>query len=289
MNFLKREANAAIQALTHWLMPPGMRRYDVPLKGGRLYRYPSPGSEPAFHDETYIDYKTAYRDSTHHVRYNVDIHKTTKEFLYISDPLGGNVEEKLKAYGYLTEDQFGNTEAVQRAREQYEKDIGESVDVNVHFDEFGYSQHGMTRQNREAIAEYVTGFFEGLKQHNASEAWLNDLDDIYRAHFYIYKSFDMAADDPVYRQLLIDMNGQLDDLARDRAELGKIEVFKSNPAYWAILDDSYSGENRKKVQAAVKNYIGHEDLTPVHYGEGEIPVKSEQPSIKVPHVSPYVE
>jgi len=75
-------------------MPPGMRRYEFPVKGARLYRYPSPGSEPTHHDETAIDYKTAYRDSTHHIRNNVDTHKTNIEFLYLSDPIGGTVEEK---------------------------------------------------------------------------------------------------------------------------------------------------------------------------------------------------
>jgi len=123
-------------------MPPAVRKYDVPVKGSRLYRYPSVGSEPTLHDETAIDYKTAYRDSLHHIRHNVDTHKVMDERIYIAEPFGGTLEEKLyfplfitksfrlKSYGYLSQDQFGDAEAVQRAREQYEKDTGESVDVN---------------------------------------------------------------------------------------------------------------------------------------------------------------
>jgi len=83
----------------------------------------------------------------------------------------------------------------------------------VHFDDFGYAGLGLNKNNREAVGEYITGYFENLKQFNASEAWLNDMDDIYHAHFYVYKTFDMVQDDPVYRQLLLDIDGDLDKQA----------------------------------------------------------------------------
>ena len=83
----------------------------------------------------------------------------------------------------------------------------------VHFDDLGFASSGFNRHNREAMAEYIASCFDSLKQHNASEAWLNDMDDIYRGHFMVFKTFDMAAEDPVYRQLIVDMNGELDELA----------------------------------------------------------------------------
>lgn len=38
-----------------------------------------------------------------------------------------------------------------------------------------------------------------MNQLNAAEGWLNDLNDIYNPTLYIYKAYDMAADDPVWR------------------------------------------------------------------------------------------
>lgn len=50
-----------------------------------------------------------------------------------------------------------------------------------------------------------------------------------------------AADDPVYRQLSVDFEAQLDEIVANRGEIKNFPVWKSNAAAWAILDDSFSG------------------------------------------------
>ena len=41
----------------------------MPKPDIRYPRYPSPASEPINHDDAHIDYKTAFRDSIHMIRY----------------------------------------------------------------------------------------------------------------------------------------------------------------------------------------------------------------------------
>lgn len=98
----------------------------------------------------------------------------------------------------------------------------------VYRDDFEFTPGMEDKDSREFINEFVANIFEGVKQHNYSEAWLNDLDEIYRGQFYHLKSFDMAgakhyldwhfltyflADDPVYRQLVLDLEYQIDQIA----------------------------------------------------------------------------
>jgi len=289
MKVVQREFKAAWDRFRYWLLPPSMRRYDAPKPKSRVYRYPSVGSEPANHEFNYIDYKTAYRDSIHHIRHNVDTHKTLEGYLYCQDPITETPEEKLVRCGFLAKDQVKNSEAIQRARKQYEQEIGESVDIRLHHDDFGYSEQPITRENREGLSEYITSLFEGVKHYNATEAWLNDLDDIYKSHFFIYRSTDMGADDPVYRQLVVELEAQLDEILTNREEMKKFPVFKGDPAYWAILDDSFSAENIKRIQSSVKNFTGYTDLTPVILEEGVIPPERRTPTIDVPHITQAVE
>lgn len=289
MSFITKEIKAAASAFRNFLMPVAMQRNALPNANRRVYRYPAPGSEPANSEFNYIDYKTAYRDSIHHIRNDVDTHKTMQGYVYIEDPIGETAAEKLVRFGFLKKAQINDTSAVESARAEYEKEVGESVDVRVHHDDLGFSEQPITKGNVESVSEYVTGLFEGVRQFNASESYLNSVDDLYNAEFYILKTFDVAADDPVYRQLTIDMQEHLEEIAASREELKKFPIFKSNPATWAILDDSFSAENIRKVQASVRNFTGFDDLTPVHYGEGEIPVPKVQPTIDIPSKSRYVE
>lgn len=67
-----------------------------PRGGSRLTRYPSPGNEPVSEGETQLNYKTAYRDSPHHIRYNVDIHPMMNSAVFLADPLGDTATEKYK-------------------------------------------------------------------------------------------------------------------------------------------------------------------------------------------------
>jgi len=270
-------------------MPIAVRRYKPPKPGARVYRFPSPGSEPANLEYNEIGYKTAYRDSIHNIRYNVDIHPLLEEWSFISDPLGETATEKLVRYGVLKQSDMKNQEAIDAAKKVYLEKWGESVDVKLHQDDFGIAESLVIKGNTESVSEFVAGLFESTKQTNANEAWMNDLDEVYRAQFYQLKWFDMLEDDPVYRQLTLDIEGQLLDIMNDRLERKNIPVFKSNPAYWRILDDSFSEENAKKVQASVKNFAGTTDYAPVKVGEGEIPPQRPVPTIPVPHKSQYVE
>jgi hypothetical protein len=61
------------------------------------------------------------------------------------------------------------------------------------------------KDNRESIAYYVRNLFIQTRDGNASEGWLNDLNDIYNHNIFENKSLDMFADDPVFRQLKLDM------------------------------------------------------------------------------------
>jgi len=53
---------------------PPVRHYKMPRPDIVIPRYPAPGSEPIDHKENRHDYKTAYRDSIHSIRYDEDIH-----------------------------------------------------------------------------------------------------------------------------------------------------------------------------------------------------------------------
>jgi hypothetical protein len=70
--------------------------------------------------------------------------------------------------------------------------IGCSITKLVHHDDFGFGDQLVAR-NHESVGEFVSNIFEGVRQSNASEAWLNDLDEVYQAQFYFLRSFDMAS------------------------------------------------------------------------------------------------
>lgn len=66
-------------------------------------------------------------------------------------------------------------------------------------DDFGYSEKPITKDNRESVAHFVRHFVTAARDRNAEEAWNNDLEDIYNPSMYNFKTYDMAADDPVWR------------------------------------------------------------------------------------------
>lgn len=288
MSFITREIRAAWDRLRFWAFPRAVRRYVIPKPKARIFRYPSPGSEPADRESTYIDYKTAYRDSTHNVRYNVELHPLVQGAMFIADPLGETTTEKLVRYGYLKQKDMQNAQAVEEAKKQYEAAMGEPVETKVHHDDFGIGDQ-LIAKNHESVGEFVSNIFEGVRQANAAEAWLNDLDEVYRAQFYYLKSFDFATDDPAYRQLIIELEGQLMDIANNRTEIKDFPVFKGDPGYWRILDDSFSEDTVKLVQSSVKNYTGLNDYAPVKAGEWEIPPEKPQPTVQHPVQNKFVQ
>ena len=112
---------------------------------------------------------------------------------------------RLVRYGYLKQKDMQNAQAVEEAKKQYEAAMGEPVETKgislelimitfslVHHDDFGIGDQ-LIAKNHESVGEFVSNIFEGVRQANAAEAWLNDLDEVYRAQFYYLKSFDFAS------------------------------------------------------------------------------------------------
>jgi hypothetical protein len=254
IKYFKKEYEAALDRFRTWFMHPGIRGYQYKVKGARISRYPAPGSEAPNTSETYIDYKTAYRDSTHNIRFRVDLHPHNKKMVFLVDGLTETIEEKLVRYGYLQPEQKKDVKAVEEAKKRYQEIMEESVDVRVHQDDFGVAEK-FRNLNREGMAEYVANLFDGINTQNEREAWLNDLDEVYKPQLYHLKSLDMASDDPVYRQLVLDFEFQMNSIVDRRMNAKQFPVFKGNPEYWQVLDDSFDEENRRKVQATIKSYV----------------------------------
>lgn len=121
-----------------------MRWYNLPNPEYRQFRYPSPGSEPIFHSLNDVNYKVAYRESPHHIRYDPEkeIHF---ESIYLRDPLGESIEQKffiisfafkipiffqrLHKYGYLQKVGNNSAQTIDVAKANYQKNLGESADV----------------------------------------------------------------------------------------------------------------------------------------------------------------
>jgi len=159
---------------------------------------------------------------------------------------------------------MNDPKAVEEAKKKYQELFEESVDVKVHHDDFGYaSKYAVGSNPREMLSEFVANLFDGMNTQNEREAWLNDLNEVYKPQIYFLKSLDLAADDPVYRQLVLDLEFQLNAIIDNRFEMGKFPTFKGNPNFWQILDNSFDAETRKKLQAVVKNYVASvADTTP---------------------------
>lgn len=208
----------------------------------------------------------------------------------MSDPLGETVTEKLVRYGFLAKENIKTPEKVEEAKKKYQEKLGEPAETKLHHDDIGFGAQLLAlKGNSEAVGEFISNTFEGVRKLNASEAWLNDLNEVYNAQFYYLKTFDYTADDPVYRQLMLDLDGQLEGIMNNRLEIKDFPVFKGDPGYWRILDNSFSEENVRKVQSSVKNYTGLQDYTPVHVHEGEIPPQKPQSTISVPHQNKFVQ
>ena len=76
-----------------FLLNKSVRWYKLPNPEYHQFRYPSPGSEPIFHNVNNVDYKASYRDSTHSIRYD-DEKDVEFSMIYVRDPLGESIEQK---------------------------------------------------------------------------------------------------------------------------------------------------------------------------------------------------
>jgi hypothetical protein len=62
---------------------------------------------------------------------------------------------------------------------------------------------------------------------------------MYYPEFLIPKSYDMCADDPVFRQMKMDLDAYIDNYSNVQVEMGKIPVMVGDPNLWQILDNSF--------------------------------------------------
>lgn len=101
------------------------------------------------------------------------------------------------------------------------------------------------------MQHYIREQFEFLRDVNAQERYTNDLEKIYDPLMYNYKFVDMVACDPVWRQLILDMEQAFEQQVALRAEQGAMLVFKGDCDFWQVLDNSFDPENIRKVQIAI--------------------------------------
>eukprot|EP01017_Pseudomicrothorax_dubius_P040122 TRINITY_DN6236_c0_g2_i3.p1 TRINITY_DN6236_c0_g2~~TRINITY_DN6236_c0_g2_i3.p1 ORF type:complete len:315 (+),score=85.51 TRINITY_DN6236_c0_g2_i3:73-945(+) len=259
VSFITKPIRDAFQRLSEWTHPPGVRWYKSPYPKARTWRFPAPGSEPVDYEFNSMSYKTAYRDSVHSVRYIDEEPGNGRDtWVFIHDPFGESVEQKLVRFGYLEQNAISNTSAVEKAKAQYEKEIGESADVRLHNDDLGIAGYTLEKKGgRQEIANFVSDMFAWQADVNEIQGYSNDLDQLYHAQFYYMKTFDYAADDPVYRQLLLDVEWTLEGIEKTRLDIGKMPVYKADPKYWQVLDDSFTAENISKVQTIIRDNKGY--------------------------------
>lgn len=92
----------------------------------RYPRYPSVASEPIdnLNDQ---DFKTPYRESVHHIRYLNESMPLDRQYV-VRDPLREKPVEKLVRLHMLRPEDVGNAQAVEAAKQNYEKIHGEALE-----------------------------------------------------------------------------------------------------------------------------------------------------------------
>lgn len=274
----------AWDAFYEFFFPKSVRWYRYPNKSVKYFRYPSPGSEPINQEMNYFDYKTAYRDSIHNIRYITDLHPQDQSFMTVGHSFSSTIEERLISTGCLDPKNAKDAKAVETAKENYQKEFGVSVDQRFVVDEIKVND--VPLDTREGIAQSLRVFLSKRRDVNAQESYSNNLDDIYIApSFYHFKTFDYQADDPVLRQARLDLEYYLEEITEKRKNLGEIRVFQGDANFWKILDNSFSTENIRLVQSKVGDTVTELDPNVIERGRHQqefhrhgtvvFPVKSE--------------
>lgn len=89
---------------------------------------------------------------------------------------------------------------------------GESADRQIYADDLNLSQNFKhTSDNRDSISHIVRNMFTEIRDHNKSEPCSNDLDEIYNPHNIELTRLDWTSDDPVFRQLKLDLEWFLEE------------------------------------------------------------------------------
>lgn len=222
----------ALERFNEIIFNPAIRWYVLPKPHVRRSRYPAPASEPINRDENQIDYKTAFRDSPHNIRYNNEINLSDQSYHAGYDPVGESTAERLVRYGYLKKDQINNSEAIATAAKEFKEKEKRDASNNIIVDEISNSDKPITKENRESVAHHVRQQFEFYREVNAEEVWSSDLNERYNPEFYFYKTYDMLVDDPVWRQVKLDMEWTFETIADRRESLGYMPTFRGDPNFW---------------------------------------------------------
>ncbi|KAL4441410.1 hypothetical protein ABPG74_013705 [Tetrahymena malaccensis] len=249
----------ALERFNEIIFNPAIRWYQLPKPTVRRTRYPAPGSEPINREVHQIDYKTAFRDSPHNIRYHHEIHSSDQTYHSSYDPVGETTTERLVRYGYLNKDQVNNAEAVAAAAKEFQEKEKRSPSNNIIVDQISNSDKPVTKENRESVAHHVRQQFEFFREVNAEEVWSSSIEEKYNPELYIYKTYDMAADDPVWRQVKLDLEWTFENIADRRESLGYMPTFKGDPNFWQALDNSFSPENIAQVQSSIGDKVTNID------------------------------
>lgn len=110
------------------------------------------------------------------------------------------------------------------------------------------------------MQEIVRSGFEELKTRNEWENCVHDLNEMYYPEFLMSRSYDMCADDPVLRQLKLDLDAYIDQYSDLRVEMGKQQVMVGDPSLWQILDNSFNPESVRQLQSSVRDYVSDTSL-----------------------------
>lgn len=204
--------------------------------------------------------------------------------MYLRDPLGESLEKKLVKFGYLKQETNNSAQAIEEAKKKYQKEVGESADVRVHQDDFETPK----LDSREAISQYVRQEFKDIKQMNLKEAYTDTLEDFYRPHFYVMRNYDYTCDDPVFRQVKVELEYQMEEQMEDRKKAGEMAVFKGDPNFWLILDNSFAPESIRQVQATVRDTVSLLDPKYLEKSRNRVGSHKEE-TLKFPITSKFID
>lgn len=133
---------------------------------------------------------------------------------------------------------------------------GESADRQIYADDLNLSQNFKhSGDNRDSISHIVRSMFTEIRDQNKSEPCANDLDEIYNPHNIELTRLDWTADDPVFRQLKLDLEWFLEEENSVKEKKGYTEVFTGDARFWQALDNSNDPSNIQKVQLAIGDRI----------------------------------
>lgn len=102
INIFDIDSELAWPAAVRWKRTTNKVSDHIIEKSVKHYRYPSPASERMNNEEKGFDYKTAYRDSVYHIRYDEENHIQDGTSYTVADPITETPVQKLVRLGKVT-------------------------------------------------------------------------------------------------------------------------------------------------------------------------------------------